>query len=611
MTYVIAALQVLVILVSPLLYAALGTWVYTRLGRMRLFNGRDNQDRLELPLAVVVGLLFHLVLLFFLKCLGMWWIAACLLPFILPLTEPKRVLTLIGRVEIEPSLNFLVWFFVVICLGVSLFQAVDGIQTPWVNNYGDLTFHLGMISSFVFGENFPPQYHIFAGERLSYPFFINLWSAALWWPVPGYRMLSFIFTFQWTLLWCLVYWFLRGNRFWLAPWALLLGGGCYGVWESYSWELLGKGCPWTVFLTTIWVTQRAALLGMTVLLCALHLCWPACEGQGAKQARSRLALGGALLGLAPLSHTHSWLVALLFIGIMLSGRAVIALIGKHGTGCGKAGLVNLGIFAAALIPALFFLPWLIGKGGVVELIYGWSEPYARELGAWPNLAKSAKMWAENAPAWFLILGLYWLVSSRHLAAAAVVALFVLGNFVKLAYWDWDQLKIFIALYAVSLFLWTREKGVLVFRLHHFLVLLTVPALVECYKLFDKGEMHTVYNQEAVQKAQNIADRLPRGAIFAAAQDHNSLITLTGRRLYCGYDGTLSSHGIDYAARQKRLRDLQWLCRCERGQQEGKVQICPDFLLWTDAERKYWKSERPPGCTSGSGVPFVYKLPGGK
>ncbi|NLF24438.1 MAG: hypothetical protein GX589_02105 [Deltaproteobacteria bacterium] len=558
-------------------------------------------DQLAFAPVMVFGLLLHLVILFFLKCLGFWWALAFFLSFAPLLFCPKIIWEQRHKLGLEPSINFLVWFFVVLCLGVSLFQEVDGIQTSWINNYGDLTVHLGMIISFMQGDNFPPQYHIFAGERLSYPFLVNLWSSALWWPFPSYRMLSFIFTLQWTLLWCLVYWLLKGNRYWLAPWALLLGGGCYGVWTNFSRELLGEGYPWTIFLSTIWVPQRSALLGVVVLLSANWLCWPACLGKDSKDVNVRLVLGGLMLALAPLAHTHFWMVSVLFISLMLGARVVAAALRGESP---RPALVKCMLFGMALLPAVSFLPWLIGKRGVIGLMYGWSNPYLPELGAWENILKSLKMWGLNIPVLLFLVILFGLVTKQTLAVLVLVGIFVLGNLVKLAFWDWDQLKFFLALYVLFLFIWTRENESLLFKLHHFFVLLTVPALVESYKLFEKGETYTVYTKKNVEQARIVASLTPKSAILAAAPDHNNLATLTGRRLYSGYGGTLWSHGINYKEREQRLQNVEELCQCR-----SDLEPCPDYLLWGDAEARFWKGHNLPGCVLEAGAPFLYKYTG--
>src|SRR6185312_12634863 len=53
----------------------------------------------------------------------------------------------------------------------------EGIYTGVLNNFGDLPFHLSVISSFAFGNNYPPEDPTFAGVRFTYPFLTDFISA--------------------------------------------------------------------------------------------------------------------------------------------------------------------------------------------------------------------------------------------------------------------------------------------------------------------------------------------------------------------------------------------------------------------------------------------------
>ena len=53
----------------------------------------------------------------------------------------------------------------------------DGMYAGLVNNWGDLPLHLAYITSFVWGNNIPPQDPSFAGEKLVYPFLSDFLSA--------------------------------------------------------------------------------------------------------------------------------------------------------------------------------------------------------------------------------------------------------------------------------------------------------------------------------------------------------------------------------------------------------------------------------------------------
>lgn len=59
----------------------------------------------------------------------------------------------------------------------AMFEKPDGIYTGLRNNYGDLPFHLSVITRFAFGQNFPPEDPTFAGVRFTYPFVTDFVSA--------------------------------------------------------------------------------------------------------------------------------------------------------------------------------------------------------------------------------------------------------------------------------------------------------------------------------------------------------------------------------------------------------------------------------------------------
>jgi hypothetical protein len=67
----------------------------------------------------------------------------------------------------------LLWFI----FDRAMFVRPDGIYTGVLNNFGDLPFHLSVITSFAFGQNYPPEDPTFAGVRFTYPFLTDFISA--------------------------------------------------------------------------------------------------------------------------------------------------------------------------------------------------------------------------------------------------------------------------------------------------------------------------------------------------------------------------------------------------------------------------------------------------
>src|SRR2546421_159648 len=59
----------------------------------------------------------------------------------------------------------------------ALLEKPEGIYTGVLNNYGDLPFHVSVITRFAFGQNYPPEDPTFSGVRFTYPFLTDFVSA--------------------------------------------------------------------------------------------------------------------------------------------------------------------------------------------------------------------------------------------------------------------------------------------------------------------------------------------------------------------------------------------------------------------------------------------------
>ena len=59
----------------------------------------------------------------------------------------------------------------------AMIETPEGIFTGLLNNFGDLPFHLSVITGFSLGNNFPPQDPTYAGVRFTYPFLTDFVSA--------------------------------------------------------------------------------------------------------------------------------------------------------------------------------------------------------------------------------------------------------------------------------------------------------------------------------------------------------------------------------------------------------------------------------------------------
>lgn len=211
-----------------------------------------------------------------------------------------------------------------------LFQ--DGCVYSSQATYGDTCMHLSFITSLARQGEFPPEYSILPGTRLSYPFLGDSVSASLYlvgaplnlayalpmWFAMGQVIFGFLlFAAQllgsWNkglLAWTLFF-FNGGLGF-----VYFLGGG----WENFTriftefyqtpTNLAAENIRWVNVVVDMMLPQRALLFGWGVLFPLLYLLYRAVfEGQ-----KRYFWWGGVLAGLLPMIHTHSFLALALVCG---------------------------------------------------------------------------------------------------------------------------------------------------------------------------------------------------------------------------------------------------------------------------------------------------------
>lgn len=300
-----------------------------------------------------------------------------------------------------------------------------------------------------------------------------------------------------------------------------------------------------------------------------------------------MCLSGFLLGTMPLIHTHSFLVGSLYAGMLLG----LNLIKEKGT------LVAVGYFARGMLVSAAALPWILGKEGMVSFVSGWVTGTFE--GSRPRAAMLNWITPSTSTGLLLILGALFF-RNRGRSAGVLLALFLCGNVVQLAQWDWDQIKFFVALYAIALLVWRETLDLSSrWRLSELAaLLLIVPGAYELAKLVADHPPYVVYTAADIEVANRIRENTEPDAIIAAAPDHNSGATISGRRLYYGYEGTLSSHGIEYSERQSVMQEQIPVGECTISRRSP---VCPTHLLWTERERRYFKREEPRNVVPTSDV----------
>ncbi|HRH44088.1 MAG TPA: hypothetical protein PKY82_20825, partial [Pyrinomonadaceae bacterium] len=239
--------------------------------------------------------------------------------------------------------------FLILCVFFerAMLETKEGIFTGGSNNLGDLPFHLGAIFSFTEGNNFPPTNPSFDGAKFTYPFMADFLVACLM--KFGANVRDAMFFQNITLgfsLFVLLEKFtvaLTKNRLAgkIAPWLLLFSGGLGFViffrdyWQdgrglseflmnlSKDYTIKSEVLRWGNPMIVLFITQRAFLLGMPIVLIVLTYLWQifnakAQSGEDAKEINKEdetvteffsnslpIISLGLLAGMLPLIHVHS------------------------------------------------------------------------------------------------------------------------------------------------------------------------------------------------------------------------------------------------------------------------------------------------------------------
>src|SRR5690242_18102393 len=239
-----------------------------------------------------------------------------------------------------------------------------GISTGLLNNFGDLPFHLSVITSFTFGNNFPPEDPTYAGVRFTYPFLSDFVSAVFVKCGADLRESMFIENYILGLAfvgvvhrWALI--MLRDRlAAILTPLIVLLNGGMgwlllfekAGSNEGGLFGVLMDLPPsFTVIPETTWrwgnavsallVPQRGFLMGLPLAVIAFTQWWIATDkrpqptAETTKKSRAkqkpeppeqkrlplntrRMIAAGVAAGLLPLVHAHSFVVVMAMAGCL-------------------------------------------------------------------------------------------------------------------------------------------------------------------------------------------------------------------------------------------------------------------------------------------------------
>lgn len=487
--------------------------------------------------------------------------------------------------------------------------------TSYVNNLGDLPFHLQVTSSFAYSGNFPPEDPTYAGTGFAYPYLSDFVAAVF--VSLGASLRDAFFLENLVLALALVVTLARFTVLltrdavasFVAPILLLFSGGLgwlaflddarssgLGVVGTLSaltrdYTIVGEGpYRWGNAITTLLVTQRSLLFGLPIALIVFALLWKLINGAPATGWRPiagnhaiRLGLAAGLLtGCLPLIHAHSFVVV--FGTAFLLGVVFLQWRERRW----MAWSVYVVVALALALPAIWWSTHdsIANAGTFFGFELGWD--HGQENIAW--------FWLLNTGLFIplIVIGYLWRegppAATRQLLLFSSVFLvwFLVPNVMKLAPWVWDNIKVlfywfvgFLPLVALVIArLLRRGPGWQAAGIGAILVL-TLAGGIDVYRALSRQADLQEFDADGIAIARLIREETPQRSLILHAPTYNPPVFLTGRRSLLGYTGYIWAHGLPFADRETDIRKIY---AGEPGAADLLASYGVDFVLVGPIER---------------------------
>lgn len=448
------------------------------------------------------------------------------------------------------------------------------------STYGDLPFHLSTIANIAFGQKFPPDNPMYAHRPLVYPYFINFFSAILVYQglslryaviIPGFilslSLIGLIYDFAFTLtknplksfLSTILYFFNGGLGFYFflkdysfSPTFSIKAIMKPSALKEYS-HLFEQNIQWGNFLSRMIVPERALLFGLPIGIIFLRLLF--FRGNQSKIHGFDLIVGSFLLSLMPLLHTHTFLVMILIIPILV----LFSL---------KKAFLKQGIkfyFLTFLLAAIFAIPHTFLFLNHIDQ----SQHFMRLHLWWMKQLQESVVWFWFKNTYLLIpLSLVYILSNKTKNKSVFslqicgLVLFVLINTILFSPYDWDNVKFLfwiglfldIAVASIISSLFTSKKLVIQFIV--FIITLSMVSTSLLSIIREINVSYLLFSKEALIIGEKIKNSTPKNVVFLTYKIHNSPVNnLAGRSIMMGYPDLLWTQGINYSQRENDINKI--------------------------------------------------------
>jgi len=480
----------------------------------------------------------------------------------------------------------------------------SGMSTGLLNNFGDLPFHISVITSFVFGNNFPPEDPTYAGVRFTYPFISDFVSAMFVRCGADLRESMFIENYILGLSfvglvhrWALV--MLRDKlAAIITPLLVILNGGLgwtqlfakAGTNEGGLWGVLMDMPPsFTVVPDTTWrwgnaisallIPQRGFLMGLPLATIAFTYWWIANDkkrtpeaaetgkktraGEKQKSVRQQqeatrvafanraMIAAGVAAGLLPLVHAHSFVV-------VMGMAACLVLIQRRW----REWFIFFAVASVIAIPQLLWstIHSSVDAGSFFAWEVGWDHGQENPILFW---FMNTGFFIPLLLIAVLMRGAGYLVPKRLLLFYLPFTLcFIVPNLIKMAPWIWDNIKVLYYWWLAS----APLVALLLARLWHqggtrrllavvLFVCVTLAGALDVAGISLRSVRYQVFDAAGLRFAELVKAQTAPRALIVHAPVHNTPVFLTGRRSLMGYPGHIWTHGLQFVQREGEIKRI--------------------------------------------------------
>ncbi len=437
----------------------------------------------------------------------------------------------------------------------------------------DIGFHTAITNSFLHGQNFPPVYTPMPPAPLLYPFLPDFQTAAL--VALGMSLHAALFSTGFVLALAVTgtfYSFAQRildaqRRALLATVLFLLNGGLGFVYFFFDfgaggkssgefWSGLevnyanmgGRAVVWTNLIVDTLLPQRTSLYGLACALMIFTLfavAWRRWheddEARGPWDGARALLMAGALAGMLPLFHPHSYIAVGLVSGFLFLLRP-------------RRAWLAFWLPAVALAaPRLVALVAHAGGEGFLRFQPGWRGH---------NAASWTFFWLVNMGVPLVVALPAWLAAPRAWRRfyLAFALLFAFAFAVVVSPNDYDNIKLMYYWHAancVAVAAWLARLATT--RARRALAVVIALASVASGLLalqYENASRKLLFSRDEIAAAEFAREHTPVRSLFLTAPTvHQPVLSLAGRAVVRGDTAWLWSHGYAFREREADVKRI--------------------------------------------------------